>query len=72
MSAGDMAESLVAVVECPSCHHRDEAPLRVSITTARRAAKQPTPPQFLRVCDGCNALLILTFAPAHERNGGER
>lgn len=67
MSADDSGERLLANVKCPSCHHEDAAPLRVSVTTAARAANQPVPPQFLRVCPACSALLILTFLPTSER-----
>lgn len=70
MNAGVADGTLLAAVECPHCHYEDTAPLRVSVTTASRAAKQVIPPQFLRVYPNCNALLILTFSPASERTRG--
>ena len=69
MSAGDVRAPLLAPVACPTCHHEHAAPLRITVNTGRRTAKEPAPPQLVRVCPASHALLILTFTPARERSG---
>ena len=55
---------LLAPLTCPRCRAEHPAPLRIDVTTAGRASKQPAPPQLVRVCPACGGLMIVTLRPA--------
>jgi hypothetical protein len=59
-------DPVVASIHCPQCHDEASVPLRVTAVSARRAARQPIPPQMIRVCPTCRALLVVSLAPAPE------
>jgi hypothetical protein len=59
-------DPLVGLVSCPKCHDGASVPLRVTAVSARRAARQPIPPQMIRVCPNCRALLVISLSPAPE------
>ena len=59
-------DPVVALISCPKCHDEASVPLRVTAVSVRRAARQPIPPQMIRVCPNCRALLVVSLHPAPE------
>ena len=60
------SDALLAAIACPSCQDRHAAPVRITAVSARQAARQSVPPQMIRVCPTCHALLVVTLYPAPE------
>ncbi len=50
------------VVDCPRCNAPLGAQVRITLETARRAAKRPAPTEVLLVCPGCQRLFVAALA----------
>ena len=55
-----------APITCPTCHDERPCALVPPSPGARWAARQSIPPQMIRVCPTCHALLVVTLHPAPE------
>lgn len=62
-----LPQSLVigpVVVDCPRCDAPLGAQVRITLETARRAAKRPAPTEALLVCPDCQRLYVAALALA--------